>query len=50
MIHGHTHRPAVHDVSADGETHFRGVLGAWHSQGSAFKITPDSISLIFFPF
>lgn len=50
MIHGHTHRPAVHDIRIDGETHFRGVLGAWHSQGSAFKITPDDISLIFFPF
>ena len=50
MIHGHTHRPAVHDLRIDGETHFRGVLGAWHSQGSAFKITPDDISLIFFPF
>lgn len=50
MIHGHTHRPAVHDICIDGETHLRGVLGAWHSQGSAFKITPDDISPIFFPF
>jgi UDP-2,3-diacylglucosamine hydrolase len=34
MIHGHTHRPAVHDSLVDGEPAQRIVLGAWYEQGS----------------
>jgi len=34
MIHGHTHRPAVHDLEIDGERAQRIVLGAWYEQGS----------------
>lgn len=34
MIHGHTHRPAVHDLTVDGEPVQRIVLGAWYEQGS----------------
>jgi UDP-2,3-diacylglucosamine hydrolase len=34
MIHGHTHRPAVHDLEVDGEPAQRIVLGAWYEQGS----------------
>ncbi len=34
MIHGHTHRPAVHDIELDGGRAQRIVLGAWHEQGS----------------
>lgn len=34
MIHGHTHRPGVHDVEVDGEAAQRIVLGAWYEQGS----------------
>ena len=34
MIHGHTHRPAVHDGVIDGERVQRIVLGAWYEQGS----------------
>ncbi|AXY43335.1 UDP-2,3-diacylglucosamine diphosphatase [Halomonas sp. JS92-SW72] len=29
LIHGHTHRPAVHDLSVDGEAATRLVLGDW---------------------
>jgi len=29
LIHGHTHRPAVHDLEIDGETAQRFVLGNW---------------------
>jgi UDP-2,3-diacylglucosamine hydrolase len=34
MIHGHTHRPGVHDTSVDGTPAQRIVLGAWYEQGS----------------
>ncbi|PHM27846.1 UDP-2,3-diacylglucosamine diphosphatase [Xenorhabdus budapestensis] len=50
MIHGHTHRPAIHDIQINDKTMHRGVLGAWHNQGSMFKVTEASIELIFFPF
>jgi hypothetical protein len=26
------------------------VLGAWHSEGSMVKVTPDDVELIHFPF
>ena len=29
MIHGHTHRPAIHDLEANGEPARRIVLGDW---------------------
>ncbi len=50
MIHGHTHRPFVHEVPLHDKTVYRGVLGAWHHQGSMFKVTDKSIDLISFPF
>ncbi|HEV2229238.1 MAG TPA: UDP-2,3-diacylglucosamine diphosphatase [Steroidobacteraceae bacterium] len=34
MIHGHTHRPGVHDLTVDGASAQRIVLGAWYEQGS----------------
>ena len=34
MIHGHTHRPGVHQVELDGAPAQRIVLGAWYEQGS----------------
>ncbi len=34
LIHGHTHRPAVHDFSFDGEQATRIVLGDWYEQDS----------------
>ncbi|MFI4886414.1 MAG: UDP-2,3-diacylglucosamine diphosphatase [Steroidobacterales bacterium] len=34
MIHGHTHRPAVHDALVEGQPVQRIVLGSWHEQGS----------------
>lgn len=34
MIHGHTHRPAVHRFELDGAPAQRIVLGDWHDQGS----------------
>jgi len=34
LVHGHTHRPAVHEFSLDGSPARRIVLGAWHEAGS----------------
>ncbi|MDM3015049.1 UDP-2,3-diacylglucosamine diphosphatase [Citrobacter sp. CK189] len=50
LIHGHTHRPDVHKLSANGKPAFRVVLGAWHSEGSMVKVTPDDVELLHFPF
>ena len=50
LIHGHTHRPAVHELQANGQPAWRVVLGAWHSEGSMVKVTPDDVKLIHFPF
>lgn len=33
MIHGHTHRPAVHQLEVNGKTAERVVLGDWHAVG-----------------
>jgi UDP-2,3-diacylglucosamine hydrolase len=50
LIHGHTHRPDVHTLTANGEPAQRVVLGAWHTEGSMVKVTPDNVELIAFPF
>lgn len=34
LVHGHTHRPAVHKFMLDGRTAQRIVLGDWYTQGS----------------
>ena len=34
LIHGHTHRPAIHDFALDGQAARRIVLGDWYEQGS----------------
>jgi UDP-2,3-diacylglucosamine hydrolase len=34
LIHGHTHRPAVHDFTLDGHEATRIVLGDWYEQDS----------------
>ncbi len=33
LIHGHTHRPGVHDVALDSGTVQRVVLGDWGNHG-----------------
>ncbi|WP_324723778.1 UDP-2,3-diacylglucosamine diphosphatase [Lelliottia sp. JS-SCA-14] len=50
LIHGHTHRPDVHSLTANGEPAHRVVLGAWHTEGSMVKVTPDGVELIQCPF
>ena len=46
LIHGHTHRPAIHEVSANGANAQRIVLGDWYKQGAWLKVTPESIELL----
>ncbi len=41
LIHGHTHRPAIHDLDIDGHPHRRIVLGDWYEQGSVLRACPD---------
>lgn len=50
LIHGHTHRPDIHALSANGAPACRVVLGAWHTQGSMVKVTAADVELIPFPF
>jgi UDP-2,3-diacylglucosamine hydrolase len=45
MIHGHTHRPGVHDLTVDGASAQRIVLGAWYEQGSYLSCERGSYEL-----
>ncbi|UPG93185.1 UDP-2,3-diacylglucosamine diphosphatase [Luteibacter aegosomatissinici] len=45
LVHGHTHRPAVHDFTLDGAAAQRIVLGDWYDHGSVLRIEPDSVEL-----
>jgi UDP-2,3-diacylglucosamine hydrolase len=38
MIHGHTHRPAIHDLEVNGKACQRIVLGDWYTQGSVLRV------------
>jgi UDP-2,3-diacylglucosamine hydrolase len=42
LVHGHTHRPAVHQLQVDGRNATRIVLGDWYEQGSALAIYTDA--------
>jgi UDP-2,3-diacylglucosamine hydrolase len=45
MIHGHTHRPAIHDFMLDGTPAQRIVLGDWYEQGSALRVDAEGATL-----
>ena len=45
LIHGHTHRAAVHNFTIHGNACQRIVLGDWYEHGSVLKCTPDGMSL-----
>ena len=45
MIHGHTHRPDVHQLEANGKPATRIVLGDWYEQGSVLVATSESLTL-----
>ncbi len=41
LVHGHTHRPAIHDLDLDGTPATRIVLGDWYEQGTVLRWTPE---------
>jgi UDP-2,3-diacylglucosamine hydrolase len=48
LLHGHTHRPAIHALNVDGRACTRIVLGDWHAQGSLLRWDrggPELVSL-----
>ncbi|HET8818885.1 MAG TPA: UDP-2,3-diacylglucosamine diphosphatase [Xanthomonadaceae bacterium] len=45
LVHGHTHRPAVHDLDVDGRACQRIVLGDWHEQGSVLRVDAKGLAL-----
>ena len=45
LIHGHTHRPAVHTLEVDGRTRKRVVLGDWYEQGSVLRVDAAGMRL-----
>ena len=45
MIHGHTHRPAIHQLNVDGQAATRIVLGDWYEQGSILKVSEAACDL-----
>jgi UDP-2,3-diacylglucosamine hydrolase len=45
MIHGHTHRPAVHDLQVSGRECGRIVLGDWYEQGSVLRVDASGFRL-----
>lgn len=39
LIHGHTHKPAIHSLLANGQPATRIVLGDWYEQGSILRVS-----------
>jgi len=46
LIHGHTHRPAIHDLTANNKTAQRIVLGDWYTQGAWLKVSASGMELL----
>ncbi|HAB05324.1 MAG TPA: UDP-2,3-diacylglucosamine diphosphatase [Alcanivorax sp.] len=49
LIHGHTHRPAIHDLMIDGQPAKRIVLGDWDKAGWALEVDENGKRLESFP-
>jgi len=49
IIHGHTHRPAVHEALVEGQRAQRIVLGAWYEQGSYLAYESGRYELLSLP-
>jgi UDP-2,3-diacylglucosamine hydrolase len=45
LLHGHTHRPAIHAIEVDGLPRTRIVLGDWYHQGSVLHWDHDGPEL-----
>ncbi|MBT8144609.1 MAG: UDP-2,3-diacylglucosamine diphosphatase [Gammaproteobacteria bacterium] len=49
LLHGHTHRPAVHEFELNGKPARRIVLGDWYDQGSTVTWDANGFELRFLP-
>lgn len=49
MVHGHTHRPGVHELEIDSAPAQRIVLGAWYEQGSYLRCESGRYELCVLP-
>lgn len=49
LIHGHTHRPAIHALDVDDRPARRIVLGDWYTQGSVLRASADGFELSALP-
>ncbi|MGX9462920.1 UDP-2,3-diacylglucosamine diphosphatase [Shewanella sp. A14] len=47
MIHGHTHRPAIHQLTPQTQ---RVVVGDWYTQGSVLNVNENGCKLVTLPF
>jgi UDP-2,3-diacylglucosamine hydrolase len=45
LIHGHTHRPAIHELTINGRPAQRIVLGDWYRRGSVLIVRADGLEL-----
>lgn len=45
LIHGHTHRPNIHQVSLKNGAGTRIVMGDWYTQGSVLEVCPEKVEL-----
>jgi len=45
LIHGHTHRPGIHEFNLGGKAATRIVLGAWYDQGSVLRWDDEGFEL-----
>jgi UDP-2,3-diacylglucosamine hydrolase len=50
MIHGHTHRPAIHEQDHHDGVRQRIVLGDWYTQGSVLRVSAGERELLQLPF
>jgi UDP-2,3-diacylglucosamine hydrolase len=49
LLHGHTHRPAIHALEVDGRSCSRIVLGDWYTQGSLLRWDHNGPELMSLP-
>ena len=49
IVHGHTHRPAVHTLIVEGRQCTRVVLGDWYRAGSYVRLSDEGAQLIEIP-
>jgi UDP-2,3-diacylglucosamine hydrolase len=45
LVHGHTHRPAIHPLTVHDRPATRIVLGDWYDQGSVLRVDADGLRL-----